>query len=65
MATLYCECKHNIWSDLWWTEDGPLLVFLDNQISSPSYGKQIVNCPGCEQKLRLASLKSENYPVGT
>lgn len=64
MATLYCECEHSVWSDLWWTESGPLLVFLDNQTSSASYGKQITKCPNCSRELRLEMLRSENYPVG-
>ena len=29
LATLYCECEHSVWSDLWWTENGPDLVFVD------------------------------------
>ncbi|MGB3634953.1 MAG: hypothetical protein WA982_12990 [Rubrobacteraceae bacterium] len=63
MATLYCECEHNIWSDLWWTEDGPLLIFLDNRPSSASYGKQITDCPNCGRELRLEMLRSENYSM--
>ena len=37
------------------------MVFMDNQTSSASYGKQVDNCPGCGRKLRLELLKSENY----
>lgn len=65
MATLYCECKHSIWSDLWWTERGAELIFLDNLPSSDSYGKQVTRCPGCGKWLTLEILKSENYqPYG-
>jgi hypothetical protein len=63
LATLYCECDHSVWSDLWWREEGPDLVFIDNQTSSPSYGKQVTDCPGCGRELRLERLRSENYPV--
>lgn len=65
MATLYCECDHSVWSDLWWTEDGPDLVFLDNQTSSESYGKRVAACPGCGRELKLEVLRSEDYPVGS
>ncbi len=63
MATLYCGCRHRVWSDLWWTDRGAVMLFIDNQPSSASYGKQIEDCPGCGRKLRLEMLKSENYPV--
>ncbi|CAN5651865.1 hypothetical protein BH24ACT21_BH24ACT21_16690 [soil metagenome] len=65
MATLYCDCDHSVWSDLWWTEDGPFLIFMDNQSSSPSYGKQVTSCPGCGRALKLEALRSEDYPVGS
>jgi hypothetical protein len=61
MAALYCGCRHPVWSDLWWTDRGAVMVFMDNQTSSASYGKQVDNCPGCGRKLRLELLKSENY----
>lgn len=63
MATLYCECEHSVWSDLWWTERGPEMMFIDNVPSSATYGKQVSRCPGCERELRLQALRSENYPV--
>jgi hypothetical protein len=61
MAALYCDCRYEIWSDLWWTEQGPLLIFMDNRASSASYGKEAVDCPGCGRVLKLGALKSENY----
>lgn len=63
MATLYCECEHSVWSDLWWTEEGLSLIFLDNKVSSASYGKQVTSCPGCGRELRLEALRSDNNPV--
>lgn len=39
------------------------MLFIDNQPSSASYGKQIDDCPGCGRKLRLEMLRCENYPV--
>ena len=63
MAALYCECRHGIWTDLWWTERGPVLIFMDNQTSSEAYGKQVAACPGCGRELKLEALSSENYPA--
>lgn len=63
MATLFCECAHSVWSDLWWTEEGPEMMFIDNLPSSPTYGKQVEFCPGCGRELRLRALRSENYPI--
>ena len=63
MAALYCECRYGIWSDLWWTEGGPVLVFVDNQALSESYGEQVTVCPDCGRGLKLGALKSENYPA--
>lgn len=63
MATLYCECNHSVWSDLWWTARGAEMVFIDNLPTSPTYGKQVAHCPGCNRELRLQVLRSENYPV--
>lgn len=60
MATLYCGCRHSIWSDLWWTEDGAVMLFMDNQRSSDSYGRQVTHCPGCGRELRLEKLSSED-----
>ena len=63
MATLYCGCRHQVWSDLWWTERGAVMVFMDNRPHSESYGKQVEDCPGCGRKLRLELLKSEDHPA--
>lgn len=63
MAALYCGCRYGIWSDLWWTEQGQVVVFMDNESSSDSYGKQVFDCPGCGRELKLETLRSENYPA--
>lgn len=62
MATLYCGCSRRIWSDLWWTERGAVMCFMDNQPYSESYGKRVEDCPGCGKKLRLELLSSDKHP---
>lgn len=63
MATLYCECGYGIWSDLWWTEEGAEMLFLDNHKASKTYGGRVSRCPGCGKPLELEALKSEDYGV--
>lgn len=59
MASLYCECGYGIWSDLWWTEEGAEMLFLDNRKGSATYGGRVSGCPGCGRRLELEALRSE------
>jgi hypothetical protein len=52
MATLYCECKHKLWSELWWSGSKHMWVFFDDERTSETYAEQITRCPECGMQLR-------------
>lgn len=51
MARLRCECRHRIWSELWWKNSGEVLLFFDDVAASESYGERVSVCPGCGRRL--------------
>lgn len=58
MAVLYCECGHQIWSELWWKESRDVLLFFDDLEASKTYTEQVMNCPRCGRELRRGVLRS-------
>jgi hypothetical protein len=51
MATLYCECKHKLWSEFWWNGSKHIWVFFDDEQTSETYAEQITRCPECGMQL--------------
>ncbi|MDP8926410.1 MAG: hypothetical protein M3M97_05775 [Actinomycetota bacterium] len=57
VATAYCGCGYEIWSELWWKESGYALVFSDGLKTSETHGERITHCPGCGRRLERGVLR--------
>ena len=66
MTLLYCECGHEIWSELWRKEPRHVLLFFDDLETSETYSERITHCPGCARELTRGLLKprSVEYSAG-
>ncbi len=67
MATAYCGCGYEIWSELWWRESGYALAFSDGLKTSETRGERITYCPGCGRRLErgvLRPTRDDGYDPG-
>lgn len=65
MATLYCDCGHKLWSELWWRGQTHELILYDGENLNGRPEKVVTQCPGCDRLLRRALLRPASYEPGS